>query len=224
MLFRSSKVAESIFMSLRLGGPNDLDLHAHYHVHSKCTFFSGDIKEYPKEMRIKAVLYIVLRMVKDDIDTQRKGAIVLFWMHEISIDDFKTRSYVHKKLVPALPLRASAFHLFLPSDIIGNERLMQLGKAMYMLAIGTELRSRLRVHSGMFNKFAHVRFFETVPGIFIHLFTTLLDILISIPLYQSLLLSQSIRFCYRMFVHNADIWHPIISSTHQHQNWEKKNP
>lgn len=112
--------------------------------------FSGDITEYTKEMRIKAVLYIVLRMVKDDIDTQRKGAILLFWMHEIRIDDFKTRSYVHKKLVPALPLRASAFHLFLPSDIIGNERLMQLGKAMYMLAIGAELRQRLRVHSGMF--------------------------------------------------------------------------
>lgn len=92
-----------------------------------------------------------LRMVRDDIDVQRRGVVFLFWMHSFRFDDLKVRSFVHKKLIAAIPFRISAMHCYIPVN--GKQQLTQLCnmvKTMYLLAIGPKLRSRLRIHTGEF--------------------------------------------------------------------------
>jgi hypothetical protein len=95
-------------------------------------------------IRIKVTIYMGLRMVKDDIDVQRRGVVFFFWMHSFRFDDLKVRRFVSKKLIPAIPFRISAMHCYIPV----NDQLSHMAKTMFLLAIGPELRSRLRIHTG----------------------------------------------------------------------------
>jgi len=88
-----------------------------------------------------------MRIVKDNVDSQRKGVVGVFWTHNFRIDDLKTRSYIHKKVVPAIPVRFCALHCCLPDM---NHHLALLASKMYTLAIGPRYRKRLRVHKGKY--------------------------------------------------------------------------
>jgi hypothetical protein len=109
----------------------------------------------------------MMQLVKDDIDAQRKGTAHVFWSHNIGIDDFKTRRWIHERLIPAMPVRINALHLCLPVEIHssgtkGNgsndngggdssrnrQVIINMVKSFFMFALGPNLRSRLRIHTG----------------------------------------------------------------------------
>jgi hypothetical protein len=124
-------------------------------------------------MQMKTPLYMMMQLVKDDIDAQRKGTAYVFWSHNISIgsiDDFKTRRLIHERLVQAIPIRMNAMHCCLPAEIhsAGSKQrksgsnggsdsgasssrqfVISMVKSFFMFALGPKLRSRLRIHTGM---------------------------------------------------------------------------
>lgn len=101
--------------------------------------------DQPVINRIRASIFIFMRIVKDDVDAQRQGVVAVFWTHNLRIDDLKTRSYLHKKVAPLVPVRFCALHCCLPDM---NHHIASLASKMYTLAIGRQLRKRLRVHKG----------------------------------------------------------------------------
>jgi len=101
--------------------------------------------------------------VAEDIETQKKGAVMISMWHNMSIDDIKQRGQTHAKMRDAFPIRISAIHFCLPyetsffmNDSNGskkrrynnNPQFLQLLKAMFIMSIGAELRPHLRVHVG----------------------------------------------------------------------------
>jgi len=97
--------------------------------------------------RMQAALYMMMKIAKNNIDVQKEGLVSVFWALEIGFDDIQTRSFVHAKLIPHIPLRFCSLHICLPStsrpDSLANRM-----KTMYIYAIGSEYRRRLRVHFG----------------------------------------------------------------------------
>jgi len=91
-------------------------------------------------------LYFAMNAVQNDIDTQKRGVVLVHWMHQIRTDDLHIRNFCHKTLVPALPCRINAVHCYVPAA--GNQRLVPMFKTMFLLAIGSDLRLRIRIHTG----------------------------------------------------------------------------
>jgi len=97
------------------------------------------------DSRLKSSMYVLWKLVRSDIEVQRKGLVGIFWLHNLSFNDIRTRSYAHKKAIPALPLRFGAIHNCLPGI---EHNLKNMAKVMQIVTIGPENRKRLRVHTG----------------------------------------------------------------------------
>ena len=88
-------------------------------------------------------------MVKYDVDAQRSGVVMISWMYKKQINDFKVRSVVHKKLTQGIPFRINVVHCHM--SLSGSkQKFANTGKAMFLLAIGSRLRKRVRIHIGTY--------------------------------------------------------------------------
>ena len=97
---------------------------------------------------MRLALYFALKMIKYDVDSQRSGVVIICWMHKKKFNDFKVRSYCHKQLIPALPWRINVVHCHSsPSDAV-YQPFANTGKKIFLLAIGSKLRKRVRIHKG----------------------------------------------------------------------------
>lgn len=104
-----------------------------------------DDQRRPAIHRIRLGIYMMMALARNSIDAQKKGVVGVFWAHNIRTDDFKTRSFVHAKLIPCLPIRFTAAHICLRSAYNNYSKRL---KMMFVYAIGPENRKRLRVHFG----------------------------------------------------------------------------
>jgi len=111
-----------------------------------------DNPEYTVQNRLRNSLYLIMSII-EDVTTQKKGAVVITMMHNVSIDDIQRRGRVHQQIRDCFPLRTSALHFCLPhkhqtAQPTPNPQLLRLLKAMFVMSIGAELRPHLRVHTG----------------------------------------------------------------------------
>jgi len=140
---------------------------------------------YTLESKLRNALYFYMN-VADDIETQRKGVVVITWYHKVNMfDDFKTNGTVYSKTNNCFPLRVGALHICISEEIAtstgdddhssdsNNSRKSsshsQSGtsanilKSMFALAIGAKLRTRLRIHTGPSNIFLSLVLFFPFP-------------------------------------------------------------
>mmetsp|Transcript_9639 Transcript_9639/g.19346 ORF Transcript_9639/g.19346 Transcript_9639/m.19346 type:complete len:474 (-) Transcript_9639:60-1481(-) len=106
------------------------------------------------ENRVRIGLYFGLKMVKYDVDAQRSGVVMICWMHDLRINDLKARSYVHKQLKQAIPFRINVVHCHVPLSG-SDQQFANTGKAMFLLAISSRLRKRVRIHIGSVTEFLY---------------------------------------------------------------------
>ena len=120
-----------------------------------------------------------------DLETQRRGFIVIQWFHNINIfDDFSTRGKVHSTLKDCIPFRIGALHICIPEqEELKDSNLSKSStpshsttptniiKSMFALAIGAELRPKLRIHTGKFN-LAIFSLFSSFLFLFLFLFSS----------------------------------------------------
>uniref|UniRef100_A0A7S4AC90 DUF6824 domain-containing protein n=2 Tax=Pseudo-nitzschia australis TaxID=44445 RepID=A0A7S4AC90_9STRA len=95
---------------------------------------------------MRVTLYVILKLVKYDVDAQRSGVVLIWWIHEIRINDFNLWSQVFKKAIQPMPMRINALHYHMPAS--ANQQLVTIGKAAFLSAIGSEYRARVRIHIG----------------------------------------------------------------------------
>jgi hypothetical protein len=88
-----------------------------------------------------------MQMVKNNVSAQQKGMVLIIWTHGYQLEDLKRRSWVHKRLIGAVPLRWRAMHYCFSGS---NENFVRLASSVYMLALGPEGRQRVRFHIGRF--------------------------------------------------------------------------
>jgi len=101
--------------------------------------------DQPKVNRMRASLYCLMRLARDNVSIQRKGLVGLFWTHNLRIDDLKDRASLHIMMSQCVPIRFSAIHACIPES---NQNLSRMAVAMHTLTIGAENRKRLRFHIG----------------------------------------------------------------------------
>lgn len=101
--------------------------------------------QVPVKNRVQTSIYLLMQMVKNNVSAQQKGMVLIIWTHGYQLEDLKRRSWVHKKLIGAVPLRWRAMHYCFSGS---NENFVRLASSVYMLALGPEGRQRVRFHIG----------------------------------------------------------------------------
>jgi hypothetical protein len=87
----------------------------------------------------------MMAAVENDVETQQKGCVLVFYLSSPLTWAFPTHSDREKsrRILIVFPLRVSAFHICLPDNPA-----FSLLKAAVMASIAPEARTRMRFHSG----------------------------------------------------------------------------
>lgn len=109
--------------------------------------FNGTDK-YTIQSRMRVTMHFFMSLL-EDVETQRKGVIILSWYQHVTMfDDFFTRGKVISK-VHSLPLRVCAAHVVVPNaSSSSNSNGSNIFTTMTAFAIGKKLRPHLRFHDG----------------------------------------------------------------------------
>jgi len=102
----------------------------------------------PKESRMRVALYLALKVVKHDVDLQRSGMVLISWIHDNLFNDFRVRSHVCKNLMLVIPCRISVVHVHISPPDGAYRSFANIAKEIFLLAIGSKLRKRVRIHLG----------------------------------------------------------------------------
>jgi len=89
-----------------------------------------------------------MKLVKHDVDSQRSGIVLICWIQQKLFDDFHVRSHVHKQVFPVLPFRTKVVHMHISPPDAAYRPLANTGKEMFLQAIGSKMRKRVRIHVG----------------------------------------------------------------------------
>ena len=116
--------------------------------------------EYSTQSRLRIFIYCLLSLL-EDVETQKKGVVAIFWHQNVSIlDDIFTRRQANSR-IHCFPLRCGATHFcVIPSSATDNSSATTIAKAaimeksakvlktLYALVLSANHRSRFRFHTG----------------------------------------------------------------------------
>ncbi|KAG7374793.1 hypothetical protein IV203_013888 [Nitzschia inconspicua] len=99
--------------------------------------------DFPLEARMKVVLYIMWA-ASDDIETQRRGILVIIWPNPdlVIIPDYNLH-VAGRKCVDGYPLRGCALHMCFAENFASRMIKAQIG-----LAMSEQMQQRLKIHLG----------------------------------------------------------------------------
>ena len=81
-------------------------------------FGMNTTNEWALKSRLRTVFYFLMS-VADDVETQRKGVVVVQWYQNVNIfNDLSTRGKLHSTTTKAVPFRAGAVHICIPETNI----------------------------------------------------------------------------------------------------------
>jgi len=115
-------------------------------------FYSNAIDSMPPEPKLRICLRYFMSMVEGDVDTQARGVVLVFWMHnyQINIDEFARKAFVQDRISKTFPFRIGAFHQLFPtpsSTLVG--RIGSLALAKIISRFATSIKHTVRIHVGM---------------------------------------------------------------------------
>jgi hypothetical protein len=107
---------------------------------------------YTQMNRFRVGMYIIGQVASDDECTQKNGLVCIYSRHSTTLREvveYASHQTECIRFVASLPVRYSAFHCFLPDDII---------KGMMLNMIGKRTRLVTRIHTGTLVRFAYLFF------------------------------------------------------------------
>ena len=112
-------------------------------------FYSEPWSYLPMKTRLRIVTYYAMSMLSDP-SSQRRGIVLLFWMHnfQIKVDRFISAGTVHGRLERSLPIRVGAAHYFLPSSD-SYEQKGTFAVAKIISRVTHQFKPHTRLHWGM---------------------------------------------------------------------------
>jgi len=110
-------------------------------------FFSSTWALLTIKSRLRVVVYFFMNLLSNDVVSQRRGIVVVFWNrteNPIKVNDFIARGKVASRGTTSLPIRFAATHLCFPSlESAKSEALVHM-----ISGIASQIKPRLRIHSG----------------------------------------------------------------------------
>ena len=114
--------------------------------------FAKDYSEcHTIQWRLRVAAYLLMNMVANDVECQKKGLVAVMWMHNLTkqdIHDFIKRGYCQARHLAALPVKIGAGHYCFPS--IHTAKDIAFSHLVQKLLAITKLLPHVRVHSGKF--------------------------------------------------------------------------
>ncbi|KAL3929377.1 MAG: hypothetical protein SGARI_004764, partial [Bacillariaceae sp.] len=99
--------------------------------------------QYPIEIRIKLLIYM-LWVATEDIETQRKGLVVINMPNrDVPLLPERKEHVLGQQAMEAIPIRICALHMCLPNEIT-----FRLLKANVAFILGKDQRKRIKIHLG----------------------------------------------------------------------------
>ena len=110
----------------------------------------------PIKTRLRIAIYSVMSLLEGDVETQRRGIVIIFMMHNIirmDVTDFIFRGKAHGRGEAALPMRIGALHYCFPSEDSGGTTFAKNGALAQImmpivLRISGGVKPHLRIHTG----------------------------------------------------------------------------
>jgi len=76
--------------------------------------------EFTAKQRLRISFYVQMRLA-DDIETQRKGSVLITWYHNVNMfDDFSIRTQVYQRLAACSAIRPGAIHICIAKELEGT--------------------------------------------------------------------------------------------------------
>jgi hypothetical protein len=96
-------------------------------------------------LKFKIILYLGMAVVEEDVETQRKGSVGVFYQSNpmTKVLSSGEERDMFRRLLSCLPMRYSGCHVCLP-----NSPLFSFVKAVGLAAVGPAIRARTRFHKG----------------------------------------------------------------------------
>ena len=110
----------------------------------------------PIKTRLRIAIYSVMSLLEGDVETQRRGIVIIFMMHNIirmDVTDFIFRGKAHGRGEAALPMRIGALHYCFPSEDSGGATSAKKGALAQImmpivLRISGGMKPHVRIHTG----------------------------------------------------------------------------
>jgi len=116
-------------------------MYIHFASDTDIVLAEGDGESERAKSRIRVALYMMMALLEGDVQTQRLGVVMIFFMYDIKMDatDFYTRSVTQSRGANILPMRVGAAHFCFPADNYGM-------MSIILRTLSGTIRRRVRVH------------------------------------------------------------------------------
>eukprot|EP00531_Pseudo-nitzschia_arenysensis_P015039 CAMPEP_0116132998 /NCGR_PEP_ID=MMETSP0329-20121206/9864_1 /TAXON_ID=697910 /ORGANISM="Pseudo-nitzschia arenysensis, Strain B593" /LENGTH=659 /DNA_ID=CAMNT_0003627585 /DNA_START=68 /DNA_END=2047 /DNA_ORIENTATION=- len=107
----------------------------------------ADDRGLKERSRLRVPVYVLMSLLSNDIESQRRGFVAVMWMHNIKkmdVGDFISRGKTQNRGVACTPIRVGAGHYCFPTI----ESAKDAAFSQVISRLAGQIRPHIRIHSG----------------------------------------------------------------------------